>query len=326
MGTIRGRKSPKQVKQMDEQNARLHPVVKSDKCGEFSFAGLVAMNSYLLRNSSEPEGRTEWELKCPQCKSFLGFWISAPAGVPLSVKQQRKNRNMALFGKSHYQKMHSGSQPTKSKSVENEVEASDEASERSTSTKSGGHQTQQRKRKSDSELDQTVGSKFARHAKEGDVEAQLGLGQDLLYYGHDVLVRARHWLTHAAEAGSTVAQYHLGNMDADGSGGLHRDDKIASEWFHMSAARGFQTAQLKLAEIYQEGLGVEKSLEKALTLCYKAVADRVEGDNTAVLPESMNRAREFLKVLIEEKEAARETASSESSDEESTRSVASSDS
>lgn len=103
------RKLPvEQVRQLDASDKVSHPVEKATEPACFTFCGAAALHSYLNRNASNPmaKTRTEWELVCPLCNSFIGFWIDAPSDVPLSQNQQRTNRNTSLMGKSHYRKFH----------------------------------------------------------------------------------------------------------------------------------------------------------------------------------------------------------------------------
>ncbi len=50
--------------------------------------------------------RTMWQLLCPVCNSFVGFWVCAPFNVSLSPNQKRKNRNTSRVGVSHCRKFH----------------------------------------------------------------------------------------------------------------------------------------------------------------------------------------------------------------------------
>ncbi len=65
-----------------------------------------------------------------------------------------------------------------------------------------------------------------------------------------------------AEAGDSMYQYRLAKLYADGVG-VDRSSAKAAHWYLMSAQQGFVMAQLTLAELYATGSGVPQDLEQA---------------------------------------------------------------
>ena len=98
---------------MDAADEKSHPMEKAKEPAYFSLACTKILRTRLLRslkesNTSPVAERWEWEMLCPICESFLGYWICAVdiSEITLSANQQRKNRNTALLAKSHYKKYH----------------------------------------------------------------------------------------------------------------------------------------------------------------------------------------------------------------------------
>lgn len=92
-------------------------------------------------------------------------------------------------------------------------------------------------------------------AMQGDVEAQLRLGNSYLY-GYDVpkdAVKAARWFEAAAENGNAEAQYELASMYGSYSSGLDVDLDKSMEWYRRSASQGYEYSQLALAYAYSLG-------------------------------------------------------------------------
>ena len=82
-------------------------------------------------------------------------------------------------------------------------------------------------------------------------------------YGKDIR-NAHKWLLLAADAGNALAQANLGLMYHFGD--LGKPDHISAiRWYEKAAKQGIGTAELGLAEIYEDGLSVPADLEKALS-------------------------------------------------------------
>jgi len=66
-----------------------------------------------------------------------------------------------------------------------------------------------------------------------------------------------------AERGSASAQLLLAIAYLDGDGGLAKSPAEAARWLEMGALQGNSFAEAKLANLYEEGLGVERNLKLA---------------------------------------------------------------
>lgn len=98
---------------MDAADKKYYPFSTAKEPAHFSLACTKVMNTRLLRSLGESHTspsakRWEWEMRCPMCESFLGYWTVAVDvnKIKLSANQQRKNRNASLLARSHYKKYH----------------------------------------------------------------------------------------------------------------------------------------------------------------------------------------------------------------------------
>ena len=66
-----------------------------------------------------------------------------------------------------------------------------------------------------------------------------------------------------AGMGVSRAQCHLAGLYFMGYGGVSRNIKIAAKWYHKAALGGDAWAQLNLAMMYAEGMGMPKNYVKA---------------------------------------------------------------
>ena len=82
------------------------------------------------------------------------------------------------------------------------------------------------------------------------------------YEAGDYATALRNW-TPLADKGDPVAQYHLGNLFANGHGVL-KDNVKAVAWFAKSAAQGNDQGQKSLGDMYRKGKGVPKDAKKAV--------------------------------------------------------------
>ena len=101
---------------------------------------------------------------------------------------------------------------------------------------------------------------FLKAAEQGVVEAQGMLGYMYLV-GEGAPQsngKAYEWFRKAAGQGDAMAQYNLGVML--GGNGAKEDPVAAARWMRKAATQGHSFAQSKLADLYQEGRGVEKDL------------------------------------------------------------------
>jgi len=74
--------------------------------------------------------------------------------------------------------------------------------------------------------------------------------------------RARQFLQTEADAGNPQYLTSLGNLYYLGLGG-ENDFKAAASLYHQAASKAYGAAQLNLGHLYKQGLGVEKSTERA---------------------------------------------------------------
>lgn len=74
--------------------------------------------------------------------------------------------------------------------------------------------------------------------------------------------RAREFVSAEAIAGNPEFMTALANLHYLGLGG-DADFKLAASLYHKAASQGYGAAQLNLGHLYKQGLGVEKSAERA---------------------------------------------------------------
>jgi TPR repeat protein len=102
-------------------------------------------------------------------------------------------------------------------------------------------------------------------AEQGDAKAQTGLA--IMYFlGQGVtmnLAAAMDWSQKAAEQGSPVAQYLLGQIYQHPWDPEVRDLNAAFKWYSKAADQGYADAQDELGGMYELGLGVPRDYAKA---------------------------------------------------------------
>jgi hypothetical protein len=94
-----------QIQAANNDDPQTDATIKDARKAYFTLAGSMVLNSHL--RSLNAEACVEWNLHCPLCESLLGVWTCSQVGIKLSTDQTRLNRNLLLFGKSHYHKYHS---------------------------------------------------------------------------------------------------------------------------------------------------------------------------------------------------------------------------
>jgi len=230
-----------QVRQQDLQDSISHPMVQTDQVVDFTLAGAAALNSRLIRKiglaTDASQSRTEWQLLCPLCQSFLGYWICAHNGAALSTNQQRKNRNTMLLGKSHYRKIHAAAVNKATHSSSKPDSHSDTDS--STEVQSPGELVP-------AELD------MIQRARDGDAVAQCLVASH--FEDQQKYEDAFCWYKQAADAGSFVAQFNLSRL-YEGQG-VTKDLALAHAWMLKAAEQGFTLAQYHVGQDYEFGDGV----------------------------------------------------------------------
>ena len=149
---------------------------------------------------------------------------------------------------------------------------------------------------------------YQKSAEQGDSEGQWRLG-GMYENGDGVekdLVKAVEWYQKSAEQGDSTGQWRLGNMHLYGQGvcksvkqaiewyekgaidpcsqivlgsmyeegfeGIPKDYEKAVKWYRASAEQHFSWGEDCLAEMYEQGLGVEQSSKLAVEWWLKAVA------------------------------------------------------
>lgn len=117
-----------------------------------------------------------------------------------------------------------------------------------------------------------AGKWFRRGIQNGDASSQNGLGYMYLYgYGLKIdRQRAADFFQEAVEQDLPQAQINLGKLFLEQS-----ELEAAKRCFELAARHGTLEAYYYLAEIYNSGLGKERSCNLA-TAYYKIVAERVE--------------------------------------------------
>ena len=114
-------------------------------------------------------------------------------------------------------------------------------------------------------------SALIERAKSGEPHAQLLLGLlvDLGYLSGVGLSDATKWIRFAAESGSALAQFVYAESiwsDSD------RDRTEAIRYYESAATQGHSLAQNRLGFVYENGLGVSRSMSIAIDW-YKRSAD-----------------------------------------------------
>ncbi len=77
-----------------------------------------------------------------------------------------------------------------------------------------------------------------------------------------------------ARGGHVAATWLVGNMYLQGQGVARPEPRIAADYYKQAADQGFTEAQVSLAALYRQGLGVPKDLKRAVALLYQAAARR----------------------------------------------------
>ena len=113
---------------------------------------------------------------------------------------------------------------------------------------------------------------FKKSAAEDCPEALYRLGTlNLRGIGTDKdLELAAELFSRGAQLEHPKSQYELGMLFLMKDGPIARDEHAAFFWFNRAAAKGDSAAQRQLAVCYENGMGCEADLEKALTLYREA--------------------------------------------------------
>lgn len=116
-------------------------------------------------------------------------------------------------------------------------------------------------------LDDDLVQYYQLLADRGDIQAQYGLG--LLHYqgtgGLNMQYdKALHYFSKAAESGNNYAMAYLGKLYLEGGAQVKQDNATALRYFKMAAEKGNPIGQAGLGIIYFYGSGVERDYAKAL--------------------------------------------------------------
>ncbi|MBF0190874.1 MAG: sel1 repeat family protein [Magnetococcales bacterium] len=112
---------------------------------------------------------------------------------------------------------------------------------------------------------------WIRQAEQGDVKAQLKLGQ-MFHEGRGVAVeyrQAMRWYRLAAAQGNAEAQNGVGTLYDNGKG-VARDYREAARWFLMAAEQGHVLARRNLGWMYEKGQGLVQDDERSYQWQYLA--------------------------------------------------------
>lgn len=120
--------------------------------------------------------------------------------------------------------------------------------------------------------EETAQQWFLKAAKQGHFRAQTETVSACL--SRKDYAGAVKWSKAAAEQGDAFGQMILGDFYAIGgpvfAGVLEKDLEAAAKYYRLSAEQDFSDAQVKLANCYEQGLGVETNRNEAMTLYLKA--------------------------------------------------------
>ncbi len=86
-------------------------------------------------------------------------------------------------------------------------------------------------------------------------------------------VALQEWIDDARD-GNLPSVWLVGNMYLSGQGLSRPEPRIAAEYYAQAAEAGFTEAQVSLATLYRQGLGVKKDLQQAVAWLYQAAARR----------------------------------------------------
>jgi len=86
-------------------------------------------------------------------------------------------------------------------------------------------------------------------------------GEDAYHRG-DYATAVREW-SPLAKLGVAAAQFHLGQLYANGQG-VPQDYVQARQWYEKAARQGEASAQVELGVLYENGNGVPKDYQQAL--------------------------------------------------------------
>lgn len=98
------------------------------------------------------------------------------------------------------------------------------------------------------------------------------------HYGGDIvekdLEQAFKWYVVAAERGSELAAFPLGEMYCDGKG-VEKNEERGAYWLNIAAKNGTVYAMKRLANLYYDGKGIERNPKEAARL-YQVVVNELE--------------------------------------------------
>ncbi len=122
--------------------------------------------------------------------------------------------------------------------------------------------------------EELVSEQLRESAGHGDIIAQLKLAAYLSgLEAHRHHVEAIRWYRMAAEQGSVTAQVRLAEMHEDGKG-VPKDDREAVIWYRKAAEQGNFAGQANLAHIYRNGEGVPEGDREAVKWYWKAAEQK----------------------------------------------------
>jgi hypothetical protein len=132
-------------------------------------------------------------------------------------------------------------------------------------------------------------------------ECEIRGGQYVLFDRADPATALKVWMS-AAEQGDATAQFRVGQIYEMGLG-TSPDYSAAASWYRKAADQGNRAAAINLAVLYEKGLGVRQDATAALNLYRKAQGlseDLVMGRQVTTLKDSLKQAQDRVNQLEQE--------------------------
>jgi len=138
-----------------------------------------------------------------------------------------------------------------------------------------------------------------RPMRTSQADCEIRGGEFVSYDRADYKTALKVWMTQA-ETGDAEAQNYVGEIYAKGLG-TDPDYARAAEWFDKAVAQGFKRSMINLGYLYEQGLGGEKDLPKALNL-YRQASGNSDDDlvfaSTVTVSEEAQAEIETLRATV----------------------------
>lgn len=114
---------------------------------------------------------------------------------------------------------------------------------------------------------------YCKAAEQNHPDAYFNLGRLCLMRGDERgMNEAYRFFRMAADGGHVGAYFNLGLMNYNGSAGIGVNQEVAVEYLTLAGEAGHVEAQAVLGNLYENGLAVEKDVDKAITWYLRAAA------------------------------------------------------